>query len=233
MTHLIDNWQKPAHVHALQTSRVLNQTKFDIHPNHSNTNQIKQLQKKFELPHAPHFLQQVHSNQIIEYKTPAQSSFQFQADACFSRAKDVVCAIMTADCLPVLLTDTAGSFIAAVHCGWRSLHANILNQTIKRINTESEILAWFGPCIQQAQYEVGADFVDNYLQHHSTAANAFTPIIKGKSLASLYMLAEQQLTQCGVKNISSSGECTFLDTNYYSWRANQTEHRMATMIWLS
>ncbi len=216
----------------MQTTCHLKQEAFDIHPNRSTPHQLQELVRQFQLPHQPHFLKQVHDSKIIEYKEPLKLNFSEQADACFTRSKNVVCAVMTADCLPVLLTDTSGSFVAAVHCGWRSLYASILNKTIEQINPSNKVLAWFGPCIQQAQYEVDTDFVNNYCQKHLKSSGAFTPIVNGKSHANLYQLAKQQLIENGIENVSASNECTFLDSNYYSWRKNQTTHRMATMIWI-
>lgn len=231
MTHVINKWQKPLHIKALQTSNVLQTQAFDIHPNQARPAQQRELKQHFKLPHTPVFLQQIHTAHVVEFTKPPAAHFVHQADACFTRSKDVLCAIMTADCLPVLMTDVAGSFIAAVHCGWRSLYAGILQKTLQQIEPENQVLVWFGPCIQQAQYEVGADFVTNYLKQHPTTEAAFTPIINGKSHASLYALATNQLQHSGVNHIESSNECTYLDPSYYSWRRNQTLHRMATMIW--
>lgn len=233
MTYLIDNWQTHANVHSLQTTNLLDSNQFDIHPNHSQDSQLKALASQFNLPHTPKFLKQIHGNKIAEYKESLQSNFKINADACFTRSKNVICTILTADCLPVLMTDSCGSFVAAVHCGWRSLYEDILSHTIERINPNNELLVYFGPCIQQDQYEVGADFVENYLQKHPTSINAFTPIKNGKSQASLYEMAKTQLNNYGISNISLSNECTFIDDKYYSWRKTQTFHRMSSMIWLT
>ncbi|TDR20850.1 peptidoglycan editing factor PgeF [Marinicella litoralis] len=238
MTHLINQWQRPARVKVLQTSRSLinplsNPTNgFDVHPNHADPDHMHALITAFELPHEPIFMQQVHGNQVIEYLEPPKAHFDVQADACFTRLPDVICAVMTADCLPVIMTDTEGSFVAAVHCGWRSLYANILSQTLEAINPQHEVLVWFGPCILQDQYEVDESFVVNYLKRHPDANNAFTEIIDHNSLASLYTMAEIQLQNLGIKQIQQSMECTYLNKQYYSWRENSTPHRMGTMAWI-
>ncbi|MEZ5470578.1 MAG: peptidoglycan editing factor PgeF [Marinicella sp.] len=229
---MIETWQKPSCVHALQTTCFLDNESFDIHPQYANPNQLNSLCRQFSLPHAPIFLQQVHQATVIEYKQIPSIDFQFKADACFTRQPGIVCAVMTADCLPVLLTDSAGSFVAAVHCGWRSLFHNILPETLELINPNHDVFVWLGPCIQQPQYEVDESFVNNYLKHHPDAHTAFTPIVAGKSQASLYQMATIQLRKLGIKNISQSNECTFLDDRYYSWRANETHQRMASMLWL-
>ncbi|MCX7552683.1 peptidoglycan editing factor PgeF [Marinicella sp. S1101] len=238
MTHPINQWltqaddPKPS-IRAVQTTRFLSPNQaFCVHPEHHHKIGLEQLTEKFQLPHHVKLLRQVHGNQIIEYQEMPQTHFQHQADACFTRKPGIVCAIMTADCLPVLMTDKQTSFVAAVHCGWRSLIAGILDLTVKKINSSHEVYAWFGPCIQAAQYEVDAAFVENYLNQHPDAASAFSPISQGKSHADLYQLASLQLQACGVKQIQQSNECTYLSGNYYSWRENQNPHRMATMIWI-
>jgi len=234
MTHLIEQWQRPANVVAVQTTQSLNShNHFSVHPSESKPPLIKQLMLNFDMPHEPMFLHQVHDNNIVEYHCQPEMQMQIQADACFTRLPNVICAIMTADCLPVLLTDTKGSFIAAIHCGWRSLYANILLKTLSTISPSHDVLAWLGPCIQQAQYEVGADFVDRYVNKHPETRHAFTPVAGGKSLADLNLLATSQLKQAGVQYIEKDLRCTLLDPDFYSWRQNQTTSRMATLAWLN
>ncbi len=233
MTHLIEQWHRPANVFALQTTQSLDSfNHFSVHPSDANPDLMKLLVDNFQLPHEPMFLHQVHENNIVEYHSRPGKQMQIQADACFTRQPDVICAIMTADCLPVLLTDAKGSFIAAIHCGWRSLYANILEETMSTINPSAEVLAWFGPCIQQAQYEVGEDFVEHYVKKHPESKPAFTLNAGGKSLADLTLLATSQLQQAGVCQIEKDPRCTFLDPDFHSWRQDQTTMRMATMAWL-
>lgn len=233
MTQLITQWTAPAEVAVLQTSRTFqNQTCFDIHPNNTTTQSLDTLVSEYHLPHNPVFMLQKHENHVIEYFEPPKSHFKEQADACFTRTPGVICAVMTADCLPVIMTDIHGSFVAAVHCGWRSLSANILDKTISAINPTKQILAWFGPCIQQNQYEVDASFVTNYLSKHSDSSAAFSPIINNKSFASLYQMAAIQLNKLGITKIHQSRQCTFNNKDYFSWRENATPHRMSTMVWI-
>jgi YfiH family protein len=233
MTHLIEPWLRAEGVNVLQTSASFNQQPFDIHPHQSNSLQIRQLKKEFHLPHTPKFLQQKHESKVIEYQQPLRTNLEVEGDACFTRQPEVICSIMTADCLPVLLTDTFGTFVAAVHCGWRSLFDDILIKTIERINPKHQLLAWFGPCIQQHNYEVDAPFVNNYLDRHPNSSPAFMPVKDGKSFADLTSLAEIQLQQIMACTIIKSETCTYADPNYYSWRENKTTKRMASMIWLA
>ena len=233
MTHLIKCCQYPVQVKAIQTTNSLAEHKpFDIHPKQSKPELINQLVRDFNLPHQPIFLQQVHENQVIEYTEKPVAQLQHQADACFTRHTGIVCAVMTADCLPVLLTDTAGTFVAAVHCGWRSLYAEILTKTLQSIKSPHSILAWFGPYIHQPQYEVDKAFVEQYLKKQPDSKQAFTAIKAGKSFANLSVMAQIQLNASGVNRIQHHNQCTFLNTNYYSWRENNTIQRMASMIWL-
>ena len=234
MTHLLNQWQRPAAVGALQTTNQLgDDTGFDAHPAHRDPQSFSQLTAQFTLPHAPKFLQQVHGNDVIEWLDPPPEDFLHQADACFTRANDVICGVMTADCLPILLTDENASFVAAVHGAWRSLAGGIISKTLEAINPASPVLAWLGPCIQSAQYEVDQSFVENYLSQHPQAESAFTPIVDGKSHASLQTMATLQLTQHGVNTIQQDADCTYLHPHYHSWRQNQTHARMATLVWKS
>lgn len=234
MTHCIESWQQPTPVKAIQTTRVFKQhLAFDMHPKQSNPKFIQQLVTEFGLPHPPVFLQQVHSNRVIEYSQQPDAQSAQQADACFTRQKDVVCAVLAADCLPVLLTDTAGSFVAAVHCGWRGLYADILSHTLKQINPQHQVLAWLGPCIQQPQYEVDESFVNKYLIQQPNSRSAFTAIKAGKSQACLVTMARIQLNTLNVKHIETANQCTYLSPNLYSWRQNNTSKRQASLLWLS
>lgn len=233
MTHQIQNWCQHAAVKALQTNKHLTHaiSGFNIHPNQQQTTQLKQLQQLFNLPHQVYFLKQTHGAESIELTQPLSDNFQYQADACYSREKGVICAIMTADCLPVLLTNNTASFVAAVHCGWRSLYQNILIKTLQKINSKQKVKAWFGPSICQNHYEVDSDFVTHYLAKHPYAFSAFSTIKKGKSQCDLRRLASLQLQQLGVHDITMSDHCTFADNDYYSWRENKTAARQASLIW--
>ncbi|WP_223787023.1 peptidoglycan editing factor PgeF [Marinicella meishanensis] len=235
MTDLIEPWSRPAHVAALQTTRTWQQNpNFSAHPKHSQASDLQRLVEQFALPHEPRYLHQVHGHQVIEYSQPQQQSLAIQADACFTREYGVVCAVMTADCLPVLLTDTEGSFVAAVHCGWRSLYAQILTNTLAQIQPPADVLAWLGPCIQRPQYQVDLDFVAHFLQRHPHAEAAFDPPDSlGKCRADLVALARMELQALGVRQITQDPTCTFLSPKHHSWRRDQAPERMASLIWLN
>lgn len=233
MTYPIQNWCQNSAVKAIQTSNQLDDgiNRFDIHPTNQQPAQLNQLQQQFNLPHTPYFLKQVHGADCIELTLPLTQNFQYQADACFSREKEIICAIMTADCLPVLLTDNKTSFVAAVHCGWRSLYQGIVLKTLQKINTDQPVKAWFGPSICQKHYQVDSNFVAHYLAKHPKAYSAFTAIKSGKSQCDLKQLACVQLQQLGIYDITIDNHCTFADSSYYSWRENNTAARQASLIW--
>lgn len=233
MTHLITDWPVPHRVHALQTTNSCGPvTDFDVHPAHNPKMNQQLLQAGFALPAPVRMLKQVHGDQVVAYRHSTNQEGQPEADACFTRQAGIVCAVMTADCLPVLLTDDQASFVAAVHCGWRSLYAGILSRVIEAVKPEHPVLAWLGPCIQQPQYEVTTAFKDHYLQRHPTAAAAFSTSVNGHCQASLPAMARAQLSALNITRVSQDDRCTFSDQSLYSWRRDQTPKRLASLIWL-
>lgn len=186
------------------------------------------------LPAEPGWLEQVHGTVIVD---AADLSGAPQADASFAAVRGVVCAIMTADCLPVLFCDLSGRVVAAAHAGWRSLCAGILEKTVIRMRAAGadEITAWLGPAIGPASFEVGEDVRQTFIAHDADASDAFNPIKtqSGKYFADIYALARIRLRQAGVYSISGSGFCTFSDAHrFYSYRRDKATGRMASLIWL-
>lgn len=178
------------------------------------------------------WLEQVHGNQVA--KITAVSSQPVRADASFTKEKNTCLAIMTADCLPILLTSKAGNEIAAIHGGWRSLAANIITNTINKMDSDaSELLAWLGPCIGKTAFEVGTEVRDTFVNQYQRFTLAFTKHTADKYYADLQQIAQIQLSQLGVESINSLPECTFSNTDrYYSYRKNATTGRMASLIYL-
>lgn len=186
------------------------------------------------LPTEPAWLTQVHGTAIVD---AAGLSDATEADASFSTAKGVVCAIMTADCLPVLFCDRIGNVVAAAHAGWRGLSAGILEKTVisMRAAGAGEIMAWLGPAIGPEYFEVGEDVRQAFVAHDASASGAFKPIAAqgGKYLADIYALARARLRQAGVYSISGGGFCTVTDTQrFFSYRRDKVTGRMASLIWL-
>jgi YfiH family protein len=183
----------------------------------------KKLCQELNLPSEPIWLTQVHGNNVI---CADNVDYRPEADAAFTTLPNIVCVVLTADCLPVLLCDRKGTKVAAIHCGWRSLSAGIIEKTIQKMQT-SELLAWLGPAIGPKVYEVGKEVYEKF------SPDAFKKIGKEKWLADIYALAKQQLLACGVRNIYGGGFCTYTDSKrFFSYRREGNTGRMASLIYL-
>lgn len=186
------------------------------------------------VPSEPAWLTQVHGTDVVD---AAQVRNAPQADASIATRRGVVCAIMTADCLPVLLADSYGRVVGAAHAGWRGLAGGVLEHTVDRMRQAGgeELHAWLGPAIGPEQFEVGEDVLQAFTEKEASAIEAFRPIKgrSGKYLADIYQLARQILTRQGVAHISGGGFCTVTDVErFYSYRRDGFTGRMAAMIWL-
>jgi hypothetical protein len=189
------------------------------------------LQQALGLPAQPVWLRQVHGTVVVNAATVGGAP---EADAAFCSQAGVVCAVLTADCLPVLLTDSAGQCVAAVHAGWRGLAAGVIEQAVRAMGRPGEnLLAWLGPAIGPSAYRVGDEVRDAFMAHDPVAASAFRQGSDGAWFADLYRLARQRLADCGVTAVYGGGYCSFSDTErFYSYRRDGTTGRMATLIWL-
>ncbi|HNQ76842.1 MAG TPA: peptidoglycan editing factor PgeF, partial [Pseudothauera hydrothermalis] len=189
------------------------------------------------LPAEPVWLEQVHGTNIVMAESvPGERCLPPVADGAWTRQPGVVCAVMTADCLPVLFCDDAGSVVAAAHAGWRGLCAGILERTVEAMRVApARIQAWLGPAIGPGAFEVGADVRSAFLQHDSGAAAAFVAGKEpGKWLADLYLLAKIRLAGAGVIDVFGGGFCTYTDAErFYSHRRDRATGRMASLIWLA
>ncbi|GGD66231.1 hypothetical protein GCM10011357_21840 [Lacimicrobium alkaliphilum] len=175
-------------------------------------------------------MDQVHGNHVI-HLTPTSRQNQ-QADAAIATEPGVSCAVMTADCLPVLLCRQGGTAVAAVHCGWRGLAAGILDNTLKVLpGTNSEYMAWLGPAIGSDAFEVGEDVRKMF----PSISSAFKPAAQqGKYWADIYAIAKSILQHAGVMSVSGGEYCTYSDSRrYFSYRRDGKTGRMASVIWLS
>lgn len=183
-----------------------------------------------ELPQEPRWLRQRHGARVVEADSIALPT---EADASVARHAGTVCAVLVADCLPVLLTDRAGTVVAAVHAGWRGLACGVIENTVEAMKVPpSEILAYLGPAIGPEAFEVGAEVRDAFLAKDSDAAAAFVPRQQAKWLADIYLLARQALARCGVPMVYGGGFCTVSDgRRFFSYRRDRTTGRMAALIW--
>ena len=182
------------------------------------------------LPAEPGWLRQVHSARVVELGRDAN----LEADASFTREQEQVCAVLTADCLPVLFCDRAGSVVAAAHAGWRGLAGGVLEATVAAMRVDpGEILAWMGAAIGPAAFEVGDEVRGNFVGQHPEAASAFVPHAPGKWLADLYRLARIRLESAGVRAVYGGGRCTFSEKEvFFSYRRDGVTGRMASLVWL-
>ena len=188
------------------------------------------LQQRLELPAEPVWLQQVHGTTPVN---AIESGPAPVADACWSQQAGVVCAVLTADCLPVLLCDQRGETIAAVHAGWRGLAAGVIEQTVAAMPVQAdELLAWLGPAIGPRAYTVGDEVRDAFLSHQDQAGLAFKGEADGWKL-DLYLLARQRLANCGVTAVYGGDRCTLSEPeDFFSYRRDGQTGRMASLIWL-
>lgn len=183
------------------------------------------------LPNEPFWLQQVHGNVAVD----AEKHWGLvAADASFTRRAGTVCAVLTADCLPVLLCDRAGTVVAAAHAGWRGLLAGILEQALDSMGVHpSEVLAWLGPAIGPLSFEVGVEVREAFCAESTLSQTAFSPSGSGKWLADIYLLARHRLERCGVSSIYGGEACTVSEkSRFFSYRRDGVTGRMASLIWL-
>jgi len=236
---LLPDWPVPANVRALQTTRQgglspapwqglnLGDHVGDA-PERVAANRAE---LRGSLPAEPAWLQQVHGIHVVDAATAIDRP---EADAAYARQPGAVCAVMTADCLPVLLCDRAGTVVAAAHAGWRGLQAGVLEATIAAMAVPpADLLAWLGPAIGPQAFEVGEEVRAAFVAADADAVQAFRPGAAGKWLADIYLLARQRLQAAGIFSVSGGDLCTVSDAGrFFSYRRDNITGRMATLIWL-
>ncbi|WP_407322196.1 purine nucleoside phosphorylase YfiH [Dickeya ananatis] len=238
---LIPDWPAPARVRACSTTRLggVSNAPYDSlnlgnhvgdSPLHVQDNR-QRLLATAGLPVMPHWLQQVHGTQVINLDQVSSDSLT--GDAAYTTRQDRVCAVMTADCLPVLFCSANGDEVAAAHAGWRGLQAGVLEETLRHFHARpADILAWMGPAIGPQQFEVGGGVREAFLQVDPIADCAFVPR-NGKFLADIYQLARLRLEAAGVTQVFGGEYCTVSDSGrFFSYRRDGMTGRMATLIWL-
>jgi YfiH family protein len=233
------DWQLPEGLHAAVTLRsggVSQGLYASLNPaSHVNdaadavlTNRamIKQM---LALPAEPVWLQQVHGVDVVKAD---QVTDLPEADASFTDQSGVVCAVLTADCLPVLFCGDQGAVIAAAHAGWRGLQAGVIEQTIAAMNCR-DLQVWLGPAIGPAHFEVGDEVREAFVSQNPDASVAFSATQAGKWLADIYQLARIRLANLGVEQVYGGGLCTVSDAQrFYSYRRDgAATGRMASLIW--
>ena len=245
------DWPAPAHVHAISTTRSGGASEAPYASLNLGTHvgddvdvvaaNRAQLCREAGLTTAPGWLDQVHGTLVADFDAadPDRHRVPPTADAAITMRPGRVCVIMTADCLPVLLTDREGRAVAAAHGGWRGLVGGIVEATVAAFEARGlaadSLLAWLGPAIGPAAYEVGPDVAEKLdAGSNSTGgAAALTPGRAGHWQLDLYQLARTRLAACGVEAVYGGGECTFSDsTRFYSYRRDGVTGRQASLIWI-
>ena len=223
-----------------------------------------ELVERFELPSVPHWLRQVHGTEVLRFSapppakagggwegvasasrapdaTPPQPSPTFVgegaeavADASVASAPGVVLAILTADCLPVVFANDAGTEIGAAHAGWRGLANGVLENTVAAMHSPAhEVIAWLGPAAGPQAYEIGAEVFDAFVLQDANAASAFVATRPGHWRVDLYALARQRLAKLGITRVHGGDLCTISDPQrFFSHRRDARTGRMATVVWI-
>jgi YfiH family protein len=234
---IIPDWPAPPHVRAVSTTRlggvsVAPHDSFNLadhvgdDPMSVGANRMR-LIESLQLPAMPVWLNQVHGARVVDAAYGA-----CEADAAYTDQAGRVCAVLTADCLPILLCDTHGARVAAVHAGWRGLAAGVIEAALDAMGAKN-LLVWLGPAIGPQTFEVGDEVRAVFMAHDAKAQQAFRPSGGGRWLADIYRLARQRLAARGVARVYGGGECTYSDAErFYSHRRDGKTGRMATLIWL-
>jgi YfiH family protein len=190
------------------------------------------------LPEQPRWLNQVHGKCVIDAETISTTTSPPLADASYSTQPRIVCGVLTADCLPILLCDTAGTWVAAIHAGWRGLAMGVIDATLQRFskNHRHELLAWLGPAIGPDHFIVSRDVVSEFdKQGFDINETVFKPLVDSDQiLGNLYALARQRLQLLGLlpHHITGGKYCTYQQVDdFYSYRRDKTTGRMASLIW--
>ncbi|MGL1102291.1 peptidoglycan editing factor PgeF [Vibrio vulnificus] len=235
---IIPNWPAPKNVKALSSTRqggystgVYAGLNLGTHVGDDFSIVMRNRQwlaEQAQMPSAPIWLNQTHSTTVIEATGPTEVILD--ADGVFTHSSDVVCSAMTADCLPVLITNTSGTQVAAVHAGWRGLAGGIVEEALRHFS--QDVLIWLGPAIGPQAFEVGDDVVEAFCQQHPQAVSAFSAhTTPNKWLADMDQLARIRLSSIGVEAIYSSELCTYQDLRFYSYRREGVTGRQASFIW--
>jgi YfiH family protein len=195
------------------------------------------------LPGAPAWISQVHGVAVVDAASVQPGEPVRVGDASIATAPGVVCAMMTADCLPVLFADLDGKVVGAAHAGWRGLAAGVLGATVAamRVAGAGELTAWLGPAIGPAQFEVGADVLEAFMagardgREAGQVRAAFAPFEgrPGKYLADMNALARGLLVRDGLTRVWGGGHCTATEADrFYSYRRDGVTGRQASLIWI-
>ncbi len=241
---IIPDWPAPSSVRACSTTRIGGVSRgpwrslnLGAHVGDDTVNVAtnrETLMTSAGLPAQPIWLDQVHGTEVLRVadQPPAPGTL-VRADATWSNRSEIVCATMTADCLPVLFCSADGKEVAAAHAGWRGLCAGVLEATLSHFSCPAhEIHVWLGPAIGPDAFEVGADVFAAFVAKNADSAAAFRPVGQ-KYYADIWQLARLRLIAQGVRSVSGGGLCTVTQAeHFFSYRRDGVTGRMASLIWL-
>jgi YfiH family protein len=246
MNFLRPDWPAPPQVRAASTTRQGGVSRAPFHsfnlgghvgdaPADVAANR-KQLRKTLSLPAEPYWLNQIHGTVVVDLD--GEPGGLPEADASITSTPNTVCAVLTADCLPILFCNQAGTQVAAAHAGWRGLAAGVLEATVASFTAPPEqIMVWMGPAIGPQAFEVGDEVRQAFCDVDPVAAQAFVAVQsetnEKKWLADVYQLARQRLAVVGVNAVYGGGRCTFTEADdFYSFRRDGKTGRMASLVWV-
>ncbi|GLT20829.1 laccase domain protein [Zoogloea oryzae] len=238
---IVPDWPAPARVRALSTTRAggvsvapYDSLNLGTHVGDApasvaaNRAQVRRI-----VPSEPAWLNQVHGTAVVDAASVAGVP---DADASVSRTPGAVCVVMTADCLPVLLCDRAGTVVGAAHAGWRGLHGGVIEATVAAMQVApADVIAWLGPAIGPTAFEVGDEVRAAFVAADAIADAAFKPAGQpGKWLADIYLLARQRLASLGVTAVYGGDCCTVSESRrFFSYRRDGVTGRMGSLVWLA
>jgi YfiH family protein len=232
--YIYPDWPAPKHVCAYSTTRLVGNLAQHVGDDMAVVAQNRErMVRKLNLPGQPVWLNQVHGTTglCLDETLPDDRT----ADAAYSHQFNHICAVMTADCLPLLVTNQTGSVVAAIHAGWRGLLAGVIENTLTALKTPMDtLLVWLGPAIGPQVFEVGGEVQEAYIKRSARYESAFTRH-KDRWLADLYELAKIALNDLGVTRIYGGGFCTYQQTAlFYSYRREHGHTgRMASLIYIA
>ncbi|WP_407331267.1 peptidoglycan editing factor PgeF [Enterovibrio sp. 27052020O] len=242
MDWITPDWPAPLSVNAVSTTRAggISQPPFDslnlgVHVDDNLDSVLVNRHRLAEImcmPSSPSWLNQVHGTEVVTLPLTEASQVP-DADASFTAEYGQVCVVMTADCLPVLFCNKAGTEVAAAHAGWRGLVNGVLEETLAKFSDPQDVMAWLGPAIGAKAFEVGGEVREQFLAKDAGADSAFNPH-KDRWLADIYLLARRRLAQAGITEVYGGTHCTVSEpSRFFSYRRESRTGRQASCIWIS
>ncbi|GKT12035.1 MAG: polyphenol oxidase [Thiomicrorhabdus sp.] len=253
---ILPNWPAPAHIKSYATTRQggVSQLPYDTfnlalhvgdNPHDVATNR-QRLTELAHLPSEPFWLDQQHTDHAIqlinfvpERGIKVGGGIPPLADASWTTKENLVSLVMTADCLPILITNQSGTVVSAIHAGWKGLQKGIVSKTIAEFRGKEgcqpeQLMAWIGPAISVKHFEVGQDVLDAFVLRDIANRDFFMPIEgkEGKYLADLPGIVTKELNGLGVSAVYGGDHCTYDDEQFFSYRRSGRTGRIASFIWI-